>query len=478
MLDALSDRKIILGLILLQLAICLPFINSYPICLDEPFSIFWSQQDLNEFMPELVKGNNPPLYFIILHYWMEVFGASPFSTRSLSLLFSILMIPFLYDLTKKITNKHFAIISVLLTLFSSLFHYHSIEARMYSMMVCLTVISFWAMYCLIFEDRKYWWLLGISNGLLLYTHYLGFYIIGIQIFVVLVSIKELSRSRFISLGISLLLTTLLYFPNLMIIQSRLKDFTSHGTWLRAPEWTEIYGNIIRFLNYQLSTAITLSILIIFAVICKKGLLGRLKEVLTNPKMRFVVVVFFGGYFGMYLFSITVQPVFLDRYLLYLLPFLMMMISIYLFQATKGCIRNKKWILLAVAPIAIACYYVPHVNRENDQLANYVKHLNNPRTIITLCPPTFDLNFMYHYDRNSFKDYSKFDEHLERQNIHRIYSFEDINMNIDFNYLIYVDANSNFLYPNNNILKNLDNNLLFLENKKFKGEYIVYYYQKP
>ena len=75
----MSDRKIILGLIILQLAICLPMLNQFPIALDEPFSIFHSQQPIQEFWKIFEQGNNPPLHFLLLHVWIKLYGISAFA---------------------------------------------------------------------------------------------------------------------------------------------------------------------------------------------------------------------------------------------------------------------------------------------------------------------------------------------------------------------------------------------------------------
>ena len=108
----IKDYKIIIGLITLQLLVTLPFISSAPISIDEPFSIFYAQQDIGEFLPFLNQGNNPPLHFILLHYWINLFGISSFSVRSLSLLFSILTIPVLYNFGK---NYHYNLLGYRLT---------------------------------------------------------------------------------------------------------------------------------------------------------------------------------------------------------------------------------------------------------------------------------------------------------------------------------------------------------------------------
>ena len=116
-MERFSERKIILGLICLQLLICLPFIDSYPVDLDEPFTIFWSQQDLDEMLTMFRNENNPPLHFFLLHFWIKIFGIGPVAVRSLSLIFSVLTIPVLFKLGKKVKHQNLGFLVCLFFIF-------------------------------------------------------------------------------------------------------------------------------------------------------------------------------------------------------------------------------------------------------------------------------------------------------------------------------------------------------------------------
>jgi len=50
---------------------------------DEAFSILLSERSPLWF---ITKVFDPPLYYILLHYWMKIFGESEIATRSLSIL--------------------------------------------------------------------------------------------------------------------------------------------------------------------------------------------------------------------------------------------------------------------------------------------------------------------------------------------------------------------------------------------------------
>ncbi|MCD4683180.1 MAG: hypothetical protein K8R86_07855, partial [Bacteroidales bacterium] len=83
-------------LILVNFIIKFTVIGYRDICHDEPFTIFHAQMDLKSLFKLFPNENNPPLFFIILHFWIAIFGISPLSVRFLPMIFSVLTIPVLY----------------------------------------------------------------------------------------------------------------------------------------------------------------------------------------------------------------------------------------------------------------------------------------------------------------------------------------------------------------------------------------------
>ncbi|PIZ64741.1 hypothetical protein COY14_04075 [Candidatus Roizmanbacteria bacterium CG_4_10_14_0_2_um_filter_36_9] len=59
---------------------------------DEAFSVVMSGQSVGNIIQSTAADFNPPLYYLILHYWMLIFGSSEIAIRSLSLLFYTLTI--------------------------------------------------------------------------------------------------------------------------------------------------------------------------------------------------------------------------------------------------------------------------------------------------------------------------------------------------------------------------------------------------
>ncbi|HEX8923923.1 MAG TPA: glycosyltransferase family 39 protein [Patescibacteria group bacterium] len=84
---------------------------------------------------------HPPVFYILLHYWIRIFGASEISVRMPSVIFSMVTIYFVYLIGKKISSEKTGLAAALLTAVNPLFLYYSQETRMYSLATTLLTIS-------------------------------------------------------------------------------------------------------------------------------------------------------------------------------------------------------------------------------------------------------------------------------------------------------------------------------------------------
>jgi len=185
-------------------------LDSQSIANDEPFSIFAAQMDVTSIISELSSGNNPPLFEIMLHYWVKIFGISPFSVRFLPFLFSVFTVYFIYKIGRLFFGFPVAILTSLIFSFSNYHLYFAHETRVYSLFALLTCVSMLAFFKVIENEknRKYWILLLLSNVVLCYGHYFGLFIPiiqGISVFVISELRLRYLKSLVIINGISLLL---------------------------------------------------------------------------------------------------------------------------------------------------------------------------------------------------------------------------------------------------------------------------------
>jgi 4-amino-4-deoxy-L-arabinose transferase-like glycosyltransferase len=80
-----------------------------------------------------LSDTSPPLYYIALHYWIRIFGNTDRALKGFSVLCSILAIPFLAFLARRISGPRAILPACVLFAFAPASLYYSTEGRMYSL---------------------------------------------------------------------------------------------------------------------------------------------------------------------------------------------------------------------------------------------------------------------------------------------------------------------------------------------------------
>ncbi len=268
-IKARSYRQIILMLLLLLFAILLRIydLSGESLWLDEAISIRRSKLSLIEIVFELITNVHPPLYFFILHYWMLIFGDSEFSVRFPSVIFGLCSVFMIYKLGSVISNKSTGLISALILCFSVFHVQYSQEARSYSLMLLLSIISMYS-FVRFLEYKEKVYRLGyiLSTILLMYTHSYGLFVVltqNIFLFTTYIITKRSFKfdfKRWISLqGI----LVLLYLPWISILVFQVISIQS-GYWIPQPNIMMIYKTFLKYAGSE-NLLFTFLFLLIIAV---------------------------------------------------------------------------------------------------------------------------------------------------------------------------------------------------------------------
>src|SRR6185312_10528796 len=78
--------------------------------LDEAQSIWVSTKSVSQILQLDAQDVLVPLYELLLHVWMQIFGSSVLAARSFSFIFFLATLPALYSLAKETNNKRVAMI--------------------------------------------------------------------------------------------------------------------------------------------------------------------------------------------------------------------------------------------------------------------------------------------------------------------------------------------------------------------------------
>jgi len=231
---------------------------------DEPFSIFYAQPDVFTIIKELSIGNNPPLYEILLHFWIKLFGTSAIAVRSLSLIFSSIAVGFVFRLAQQFFNVQVAVYTSLLFILSNYQTIFAHEARVYSLLGLLCLISVFYYFRIIIKNdvsRSTVIKFIVVSTLLIYSHYFGFFILIVQ-FLFVLGTKELRLKYWRKLVLIAGIIFILYLPNTIVFIGRFLDSSSTGTWVSpTTDLGQLHAIIHLFSNDNPLAYVTMLILI-------------------------------------------------------------------------------------------------------------------------------------------------------------------------------------------------------------------------
>jgi hypothetical protein len=314
---------------------------------------------INRNFTEIIKlaatDNTPPLHAILLHYITEIFGRTEFTLRLLSLLSMIGSLFLLRKLSKNKFSKE--IISIL---FLSSFHtyLYATEARTYGLFMFLTLLSFVGTNSLISQIKakdsvfsngfkqliknKSILFFVLSNILVIYSNTLGLFVTFTNALIVLYIARRnhlLTKQLFIKLVTIGGFILISYLPWLLIIFTQLSNLQKNGFWLTFDPVKSLIQTIFSYFyaqGWRIDYPEFWSTLF-FSIYFILFIFGTFK--FYKAKKYKYLIAFFVPFVLVYLISFK-QPLMYIRYVLFLLPFVLII-------AANGLSHTKKVLSLAL-----------------------------------------------------------------------------------------------------------------------------------
>ncbi len=165
-------------LVVVAVGLVLRFWTRSDLWLDEALTVDIARRPLSQLHHLLRQDGAPPLYYVLLHFWMKVFGTSNEGVRSLSGVISVVTLPLAW-LAGRRYGRASAWAVLVLVATAPFAIYYGTEARMYSLVMLLTVLGFLGL------DRAMhrataWNLVAVAvvTAALLYTQYWALYLVA------------------------------------------------------------------------------------------------------------------------------------------------------------------------------------------------------------------------------------------------------------------------------------------------------------
>ncbi len=241
--SARSSQTRFIGLLLLlilSLGAVLRIVNlgSDSIWLDEAYSIQFAHLSVPQLLSETAKSDvHPPLYYLLLHTWLGLFGDSESAARLLSVIFGLLAVLMIYMVAALLFDRATGLLSALL-LALSLFHIEfAQEARMYTLLAWLALSSVY-FFLKLFVETRLLWLVGYAlvTSLLMHTHVYGFFIIiaeNLFFFSLYFTSRDLFK-RLLARWLILQAALVLLFLPWLSIMVRQFERVQQGFWIPRP----------------------------------------------------------------------------------------------------------------------------------------------------------------------------------------------------------------------------------------------------
>ena len=157
---------------------------------DEGVSVAIARLDWSNFVRILWRREaNMSLYYLLLHFWLHL-GNSEFFVRTLSIVFALATIPVLYLLGRRLFDSGVGLIAAALLATNAYFVRYSQEARSYTLMLFLCVLSSLCfLKCLEDPSRRNRIVYILINALAVYAHFFA----GLLVLTLLLSLHFLDR---------------------------------------------------------------------------------------------------------------------------------------------------------------------------------------------------------------------------------------------------------------------------------------------
>lgn len=363
---------------------------------DEAFTGIAVKEKFSDMMSMIIKDVHPPLYYFSAKSFSFFFDYSIYGIRLYSAIFGILGVWAVYLFTKELFNKKAALWSSFLVAISPFAIHYSQEARMYSMLGFLILISSYFFIKALKSDRiVYYGLWGLFMGLAFLTHYMGIVFAPIFYFIYLVW-KFSKRDAIHERNIFNLIKKLIpdkniifgYLLSFIIFASWIPTFIRHLksgsnlSWVAPVKLSDLFTNLQIYLFgdwpgemssgmpfpreiHWISSSLVLIFVTIFIISISVFLIRRLKSkslIVLISAVGFMLIVYFLSLAGMHYF--------VARYLIAASYFMFILIGVWLAEIKLKYAYTFAFFYIFLLIITINPPYSTGYNQLSNNISKY------------------------------------------------------------------------------------------------------------
>jgi len=381
-----------LAVLVLLVGLVLDFTTTSHLWLDEALTVDIARLPLGQIHQHLLHDGAPPLFYVLLHVWMGVFGTSDVAVRALSGCFACAMVPLVWVAARRLGGPVVAAAAVLLTVTSPFVVRYATETRMYALVMLLTAAGTVALQRALRRPRAGNLLaVALCGALLLYTHYWALYLVAVTGAWLLWRWRwgpgEQRRGAGAALG-ALAVGCVAFVP---WVPTFLYQARHTGTpWAAPADFAAMVNAVSSFAGGGTNQGRALGLL--YFALAGVGLLGVTAgrftielDLRTRPRARGLAVVLVGTLALAIVFGYVSRSAFSARYAA--VVFVPLVLLVALGTATIG----DRWARTAVVGAAVVfglAGSVPNVwaqRTQAGQVAAVLQRLGRPGDVVAYCP---------------------------------------------------------------------------------------------
>ena len=320
---------------------------------DEYFTLTIVNFNVGELIHTTAADVHPPVYYLILKFFMYVFGLFGISSHNLHAVRLVSIIPYAIIMLISYVKirKDYGWLTAGLFMLSlgvmSEFFLYFLIARMYSWAILFILIAFIYTNDIFKTGKiKYWVIVTVASVLCAYTHYFAAISAVCLYLIIIYYVLSKNRSQIKHLCVSIAAAVLLYWYWIYTLYCQL-NFIHHGFWVPRVKLDSLIRAIGYYADFNNTVFAAIAILILVAILYMYKKQLKEKYSLDN----FYILTGIGVYVGTILFalivSLTFKPILLARYLMSAVAVLWLTISILISK-----IEDKKTMLYSFALVCL------------------------------------------------------------------------------------------------------------------------------
>lgn len=351
----LNKNKLLFILImLLGLMLRILFIDSREITYDDAFSYFLSRQPLPVIIGGTAADTMPPLYYFLLHFWMEI-SKSLWFLRLLNVIINLATIIFVHLISKELFNEKAALISVFFFAISPFQIYHSQELRMYSLLLLGQVGFFYSVLKIILiksKKKNIWLFLSVVFGAItMYSHNLG--IVGLMSINVLLLFRRKWKiiRNFVFIQLAVVILTL---PWLYYLPQQINKVQS-AFWTQPPGILEVIQSFLTLFAFLPMPVI--SIAVVLVIILQIFVILIINIIKSRDETKFLLFLFFlVPPILLIIMSYIVYPVFVPRIFIVSTIWMFILLAILINETWVRGLGKINFVLFSLACVISLVYF--------------------------------------------------------------------------------------------------------------------------